>query len=180
MGITWGSFIKRFKKALMNCKKRLLYFTVQQPFFSLFFTFCRSPAPPFPAIPVHGAALLMRFFLALDMGPGPTEALIFAAPFDQRIEREGQAEEVQQSVQQGIQRDERIQCTDHRHHTACLQEEQAILAAVFLKVFGLDGTAALIAPDTGIFHDRVAVKDHHQAKGELKAKNIGGTSCVVG
>ena len=55
--ITWGSFIKRFKKALMNCKKRLLYFTVQQPFFSLFFTFCRSPAPPFPAIPVHGAAL---------------------------------------------------------------------------------------------------------------------------
>lgn len=55
--ITWGSFIKCFKKALMNCKKRLLYFTVQQPFFSLFFTFCRSPAPPFPAIPVHGAAL---------------------------------------------------------------------------------------------------------------------------
>ena len=41
----------------VETKKRLLYFTVQQPFFSLFFTFCRSPAPPFPAIPVHGAAL---------------------------------------------------------------------------------------------------------------------------
>ena len=104
------------------------------------------------------------------MGPRPAEALIFAAPFDQRIEREGQTEEVQQSVQQGIQRDERIQCTDHRHHTACLQEEQAILAAVFLKVLRLDGTAALIAPDTGIFHDRIAVEYHHQAKGELKTK----------
>ena len=30
--------------------------------------------------------------------------------------------------------------------------------------------AALISPDTGIFHDRIAVEYHHQAKGELKAK----------
>ena len=79
-------------------------------------------------------------------------------------------EGIQQSVQQGIQRDERIQCTDHRHHAACLQKEQAVLAAVFLKVFRFDGTAALISPDTGIFHDRIAVEYHHQAKGELKAK----------
>ena len=50
--------------------------------------------------------------------------LIFAAPFDQRIEREGQTEEIQQSVQQGIQRDECIQCTDHRHHAACLQKNR--------------------------------------------------------
>lgn len=95
--------------------------------------------------------LFDALFLALDMGPWPAEALVLTAPFDQRIEGESQTEEVQQSVQQGIQRDECIQCTDHRHHTACLQKEQAILAAVFLKVLRLDGTAALIAPDTGIF-----------------------------
>ena len=118
----------------------------------------------------ESAQLFDALFLALDMGPWPAEALIFAAPFDQRIEGESQTEEVQQSVQQGIQRDECIQCTDHRHHAACLQKEQAVLAAVFLKVFRFDGTAALIAPDTGIFHDRIAVEYHHQAKGELKAK----------
>lgn len=56
-GYHLGQFYQTLQKALMNCKKRPLYFTVQQPFFSLFFTFCRSPAPPFPAIPVHGAAL---------------------------------------------------------------------------------------------------------------------------
>ena len=44
------------------------------------------------------------------------------------------------------------------------------------KVFGLDGLAALVAPDTGIFHDRVAVEDHHQAAGELKTKNMACTS----
>ena len=54
-----------------------------------------------------------------------------------------------------------------------------MLATVFREVFGLDGLTALISPDTGIFHDRVAVKDQHQAAGELKAKEHVVPRCFV-
>ena len=53
---------------------------------------------------------------------------------------------------------------------ASFQEKQAVLAAVLGEIFGLDGLTALVAPDPWIFHDRIAVEYHHQAKGELKTK----------
>ena len=80
---------------------------------------------------------------------------------------------IQQQIQQRVQRDQRIQCADDRHHAACLEEEQPVLAAVFFKMFGLDGAAALVAPHAGVFHDRVTVEHHHQAAGELKSKKHG-------
>ncbi len=80
---------------------------------------------------------------------------------------------IQQQIQQRVQRDQRIQCADDRHHAACLEEEQPVLAAVFFKMFGLDGAAALVAPHAGVFHDRVTVEHHHQAASELKSKKHG-------
>ena len=53
----------------------------------------------------------MRFLSLWTWGQGQLKPLVLTAPFDQRIEGESQTEEVQQSVQQGIQRDECIQCT---------------------------------------------------------------------
>ena len=80
---------------------------------------------------------------------------------------------IQQQIQQCVQRDQRSQCTDDRHHAACLEEEQPVLAAVFFKMFGLDSAAALVAPHAGVFHDRVTVEHHHQTASELKSKKHG-------
>ena len=87
------------------------------------------------------------------MGPRPAEAFIVLAPAGERIERERKAEHIQQQIQQRVQRDQRIQCADDRHHAACLEEEQPVLAAVFFKMFGLDGAAALMRPAMyGAYH----------------------------
>ena len=69
---------------------------------------------------LFAAQLFDALFLALDVGPRPGEALVLLAPAGKGVEGKGQAKNVQQSVQQGIQRDQGIQCTDHRHNAACL------------------------------------------------------------
>ena len=113
---------------------------------------------------------LDALFLALDAGPGPREALVLLAPAGQRVERKRQPEQVQQDVQQTRKRYQRVQRTNERHDEASFQKKQAVLAAVLGEIFGLDGLTALVAPDPWIFHDRIAVKDQHQATGELESK----------
>lgn len=118
------------------------------------------------------AQLFDPLLLAFHMGPGPGEALVLAAPFDQRIERERQPEQIQQDVERAGKAHQCVQRADECHDQASLQEEQAVLAAVFREILRLDCLTALVSPHTGILHHRVAVKDHHQAAGKLESKNI--------
>ena len=104
------------------------------------------------------------------MGPRPGETLVGAAPIHQRVKRKRQPKHIQQHIQHTIQRDQCIQRTDKRHHQPRFQEELTILTAVLREVFFLNGTAALIPPDAGISHHRIAVKNQHQAAGKLKTK----------
>ena len=116
------------------------------------------------------AQLFDPLLLAFHMGPGPGEALVLAAPSDQRIERERQPEQIQQDVERAGKAHQCVQRADERHDQARLQEEQAVLAAVFREILRLDRLTALISPHAGILHHRVAVKDHHQAAGKLESK----------
>ena len=125
------------------------------------------------------AQLLDPLFLALDAGPGPGEALVGLTPAGKRVKRKRQPKNVQQKVQHCTQGEQCVQRPDQGHEEARLEEKQTVLATVFREVFGLDGLTALVAPDTGIFHDRVAVKDQHQAAGELKTKEHVVPRCFV-
>ena len=147
-------------------KQRPPFFRKSAAFrFSLIFSQSR-PAAPVPA----PCAAFDPLLLAFHMGPGPGEALVLSAPFDQRIERERQPEQIQQHVERAGKAHQCVQRADERHDQARLQEEQAVLAAVFREILRLDRLTALISPHTGILHHRVAVKDHHQAAGKLESK----------